>query len=79
MLRETTFVVGGCLTLALGAALAGGLAWAGAGFGFFGAYLGAGLAAGFGLFFLYVGRSQRRQRREDLDQLVAGSRKGPGE
>jgi hypothetical protein len=62
MLRETQFLVGGGLTIALGASLIGLLVWAGAGFDYFGGYLGSGLAVGFGAFFVYVGRSERRER-----------------
>ncbi len=62
MLRETQFLVGGALTIALGVLLVGLLVWAGAGFDYFGGYLGALLAVGFGAFFVYVGRSERQDR-----------------
>ena len=66
MMRDTTFLVGGALVIALGAAFALGLLWAGAGLGFAGAWLGAALAIGFGAFFVYVGSAERRERRRWL-------------
>ncbi len=69
VLRETTFVVGGGLTIGLGLALGSALYWAGAGFEFFGAWLAAGLAVGLGAFFVYVGRAEGRERRQELGRL----------
>ena len=66
MLRETQFLIGGALTIALGAGLIGLLAWAGAGFDYFEAYLGGVLAIGFGAFFVYVARGEARARRPYL-------------
>ncbi|MGA8710870.1 MAG: hypothetical protein WB786_06545 [Thermoplasmata archaeon] len=63
MLRETTFWLGGALTVGLGVALATGLVWAGAGWEFFNAYLAAALAVGFGVGFMLVGRAEGRERR----------------
>jgi hypothetical protein len=62
MLRETTFWIGGVLTIGLGIALGAGLFWAGAGFEFFDAWLASGIAVGFGAFFVYVGRGEHRER-----------------
>ena len=62
MLRETTFEIGGFLTIGLGVALIGGLAWASAGVEFLNAYLAGGIAVGFGAFFVYVGRQEHRER-----------------
>lgn len=66
MLRETTFRLGGLLTIGLGVALAYGLFAAGAGIEFVDAWLGAGIAVGLGAFFLYVARDEGRVRREFL-------------
>ncbi|HLN52017.1 MAG TPA: hypothetical protein VK455_08220 [Thermoplasmata archaeon] len=69
MLRETTFVVGGALTIALGVALLVGLYLAGAGAQVLNAWI-AGLAAvGFGTFFVHVGKDEARTRREYLRGL----------
>lgn len=72
VLRETTFVVGGGLTIGLGIALAAGLYVAGAGLEFFDAWIAAGLAVGFGAFFIYVGRSEGEDRRRRLRELESG-------
>ena len=69
VLRETMFVVGGALTIGLGVALGSALAWAGAGFEFFGGWLAAALAVAFGALFVYVGRAEGRERRRELDRL----------
>jgi hypothetical protein len=66
MLRETTFLIGGGLTIAMGLLLAGGLVWAGAGWEFFNAYLAAGLAVGFGVLFFAVGQAEGSARRREL-------------
>jgi hypothetical protein len=66
MFRETTFRIGGVLTIALGVALAWGLFLVGAGIEFADAWLGAGIAVGFGAFFLYVARDEALSRREFL-------------
>ena len=78
VLRETTFVVGGGLTIGLGVALAGGLYVAGAGLEFVDAWLAAGLAVGFGVFFIYVGRSEGKERRRRLRELESGEQRGTG-
>jgi hypothetical protein len=62
MLRETTFWIGGVLTVALGVLLGAGLFYAGAGAEFANAWLACALAVGFGAFFLYVARSEHRAR-----------------
>jgi len=66
VLRETTFWVGGALTIGLGGLLAAGLIWAGAGWDFVNAYLAAVLAVGFGVGFMLVGRSEGQERRRVL-------------
>lgn len=66
VLRETTFQVGGGLTIALGLVLGIGLFLAGAGLLWFEAWLGAGLAVGLGAFFVYVGRTEAQDRRRGL-------------
>ncbi|MGA9838862.1 MAG: hypothetical protein WBF81_08740 [Thermoplasmata archaeon] len=66
VLRETTFVLGGALIVGLGVAIVAGLIWAGAGFDYFEAWLGAGIAAGLGAFFIYVGRAETEDRRQRL-------------
>jgi hypothetical protein len=69
MLRETTFVLGGALTIALGAALLVGLFLAGAGAQVPNAWLAGLVAIGFGAFFVHVGRDEVRTRREYLRGL----------
>jgi hypothetical protein len=71
MLRETTFWIGGALTIGLGVALAAGLVWAGAGPGYASAYLGAGLGVLLGGFFLFVGREEGAARRRFLREATA--------
>ena len=66
VLRETSFLMGGVLTIALGVLLVAGLVWAGAGWEFFNGYIAAGLAVGFGIAFFEVGRSEGRTRRREL-------------
>lgn len=66
MLRETTFRMGGLLTIGLGAALAIGLVWAGAGVEYLEAWLASAIAIGFGAFFVYVARDEHRDRLEFL-------------
>lgn len=66
MLRETTFRIGGALTIALGLAFALSLYLSGAGAAYFGAWLAAGLCVGFGGFFVYVAHDEGRTRREFL-------------
>ena len=62
MLRETTFLVGGGLTIALGILLDVGLFLAGAGVEYFDAWLAGGIAVGLGAFFVYVAREEHRDR-----------------
>jgi hypothetical protein len=62
MLRETTFFIGGLLTVALGVLLAAGLYLAGAGVEYIDAWLACGLAVVLGAFFLYVARDEHRDR-----------------
>ena len=78
MYRETTFRIGGILTIALGVALAYGLFQANAGVEFVDAWLAAGMAVGFGAFFLYVGRDLHRYRQEYLAAIEAGRPPPPG-
>jgi hypothetical protein len=78
MLRETTFRIGGVLTIALGVALAYGLFIAGAGIEFADAWLAAGIAVGFGAFFLYVARDEGRTRREFLRSAEEEGKSPPG-
>jgi hypothetical protein len=66
VLRDTTFVVGGGLVVAMGVAFALGLWWSGAGWIFASAWVGACLTVGFGGFFVYVGMAERRERRRFL-------------
>ncbi len=73
MQRETTFRVGGVLTIALGVLLGYGLYSAGAGIEYFDAWLAAGICVGFGAFFLYVARDEARTRRQFLDSVDASS------
>ena len=75
MLRETTFVIGGWITIALGVLLALGLFLVGAGVEYVDAWLASGIAVGFGAFFLYVAHDERRERRAFLEQ----AEKGPSE
>jgi hypothetical protein len=81
VLRETTFQIGGVLTIALGVLLAAGLGWAGAGADYASAYLGAGLAVAFGTFFLFVGSAETKERRAFLaatDAALEGDGKALG-
>ena len=78
VLRETTFVIGGVLTIGLGIALGAGRGVAGAGLEFFDAWLASGLAVGFGAGFLYVGRSEGRERRRELRRLEEGFERPEG-
>jgi hypothetical protein len=72
MLRETTFVLGGALTVGLGLLLGVGLFLSGAGLEFYTAWLAAGIAVGLGAFFVSVGRSEGRERRRALRALEEG-------
>jgi len=78
MLRETTFWLGGILTIALGVALAASLVWIGAGIDYFEAWLGCGIAVLFGAFFLHVSRDEHRTRLAFLEESEGGSGPGPG-
>ena len=78
VLRETTFLIGGGLTIGLGVALGYGLYYAGAGLAFFGAWLAVGMAVGLGAFFLYVGRAEGEDRRRHLRELESGRDRPPG-
>ncbi|MGA8710315.1 MAG: hypothetical protein WB786_03680 [Thermoplasmata archaeon] len=69
MLRETTFGIGGILTIALGVLFAAGLFLAGAGFEYASAWLACGIAVGFGAFFLYVARDEHRDRLSFLAEV----------
>lgn len=71
MLRETTFRVGGVLTIALGVAFAYALYASGAGLAYFGAWAGVALCVAFGGFFLYVAHDERRTRRRYLESVGA--------
>jgi hypothetical protein len=76
--RETTFFVGGVLSVALAVLLGIGLAWSGAGLAYGGIWLAAAICAGFGAFFLYVGRDLHRYRQEYLAAIEAGRPPPPG-
>jgi hypothetical protein len=71
VLRETTFWLGGALTIGLGLALAAGLVWAGAGLDYITAYLGAAFGVVLGAFFIYVGGAEARERRKYLADVEA--------
>lgn len=77
VLRETTFEVGGALTVGLGVLLGVGLFLAGAGIEFFEAWMTVGIAVGLGAFFLYVGRAEGRHRRQELSDLENGLERSP--
>lgn len=80
VLRETTFLIGGILTIGLGVALGVGLYVAGAGFEYYPAWLAAALAVGFGVFFIYVSVDEARERRRFLASTEgnpAAGRNGP--
>ena len=66
MQRETTFRVGGILTILLGAVFAYALIATGAGLAFFDAWLACGICVGFGGFCIYVAHDEARTRREFL-------------
>lgn len=68
MLRETGFVIGGALLIALGVSF--WVALAAAGIGWEGAYLYVYVTLGIGLggFFVYVGRAERRARQAFLER-----------
>jgi hypothetical protein len=78
VLRETTFRIGGVLTIILGVSLAYGLFNAGAGVEYFDAWLAAGIAVGFGAFFLYVARDEARVRREFLESVESSAEPSSG-
>ena len=67
MLRERVFAIGAGLLAALGAALIGGLAIAGAGWGYYPAYLAGALAFALGALFYQVAREARQARRALLE------------
>lgn len=77
MQRETTFRVGGALTIALGLALAAALAVTGAGIDFFDAWVGAALCIGLGVFFVYVARDEARTRSKFLEEAESSSAREP--
>jgi hypothetical protein len=58
VLRETTFVIGGTLTVGLGLALAAGLLLSHAGLDYNDSWLSVGIAVGLGVFFIYVGQTE---------------------
>jgi hypothetical protein len=70
--RDTTFVIGGALVIGLGIALAAGLAWSGAGWWYFEAWLGAAISVGLGAFFIAVGRAERLEQRRTLRPKETG-------
>ena len=72
MHRETTFWVGGALTVALGVSLGVGLLWAGVGVEFAGVWIAVALTVGLGGFFLYVARDEREARRAFLREAEHG-------
>jgi hypothetical protein len=71
--RDTTFLIGGALVIGLGVALAAGLAWSGAGWWYFQAWLGAAVSIGLGGFFMAVGRAERLERRRMLLAYETGA------
>ena len=79
MLRETTFAIGGWITIELGILLAAGLAFSGAGVEFVDAWLASGIAVGFGTFFLYVAHDEHRDRLEFLENAEKGPPELPGQ
>jgi hypothetical protein len=78
MQRETTFLFGGGIAIALGVLLAIGLAWAGAGVDFSGAWLAAAFSVVLGAFFVHVSRDERRFRAEYLRAAETGRPPPPG-
>lgn len=78
MLRETTFLVGGCLMIALGALLAGGLYLAGAGNDFADTWLAGGMSIVLGVFFVYVARAEHRDRLAFLEAAEKPPLEPPG-
>jgi hypothetical protein len=76
--RETTFLVGGALSIALGALLGLALYLDGAGVAYAGIWLAAGICAGFGGFFVYVARDLHRFRQEYVAAIEAGRAPPPG-
>ncbi|HXQ48369.1 MAG TPA: hypothetical protein VN842_01120 [Thermoplasmata archaeon] len=73
MLRETTFWLGGALTIGLGLALAAGLVWAGASLDYFAGYMGVAFGVALGSFFIYVGGAEARERRAFLAEADRSS------
>jgi len=78
MLRETTFLIGGGLMIALGILLAGGLYLAGAGGDFGDSWLAGGMSVVLGVFFVYVARAEHRERRAFLDATENPPSEPPG-
>jgi hypothetical protein len=78
VLRETTFLIGGAVTIALGLVFALALYLAGAGVEYIDAWLACGLAVGFGVFFLYVARDEHRDRLAFLASAEKEPPKEPG-
>jgi hypothetical protein len=68
MLRETVFVLGGALLVAVGAVYFASLAAAGVGWDGLYLYLSTAVGVGFGAFFVYVGRAERSARRAFLER-----------
>ena len=78
MLRETTFLIGGGLLVALGVALAVGLYLAGAGAAFANTWLACVLSVVLGVFFVHVARAEHRERRAFLEQAERPPTGPPG-
>ncbi|HYB79780.1 MAG TPA: hypothetical protein VEG66_08510 [Thermoplasmata archaeon] len=78
MLRETTFLIGGCLLIALGALLALGLYLAGAGGDFANTWLAGGMSVVLGVFFVYVARAEHQDRRAFLEAAEKTPPEPPG-
>ncbi|HTT72600.1 MAG TPA: hypothetical protein VMG99_00400 [Thermoplasmata archaeon] len=78
VLRETQFLIGGAVVIALGLLLAAGLVWAGAGIEFFGGWLAALLAVGLGAFFVHVARLEAAERRRFLQAAAESDRPAAG-
>jgi len=78
MLRETMFLIGGYLMVALGVLLGVGLYLSGAGAGFGDTWLAGGMSVVLGVFFMYVARSERRERRAFLEAAEKPPPEPPG-
>jgi hypothetical protein len=76
--RESAFLIGGGISIALGVVLGTALWVVKAGLTYPGAWFAAGGAIAFGGFFLYVSRDLRRYREAYVRALEAGESPPPG-